>query len=344
MGDASHVDDRELDEVLDEVEAAFSFSVVAQIAGHHGAVSGIAVGPDHNKLMVTNHADNSVTSIDTDTCTSTRTVIGIHEPFAIAIAGARAYISAASAAYDSIVVVDVTTDRVVGVHPVAYSVRDLAVSSDGMHVYACRTAVHGADIAVVDNMTGHVDAIGLAAGATTGCVRVTPDGARLYVAADGPSGAELAVIDTHQQRVVDAVPIGLPIRDVALSPHGDTAYVLSCGPGFGAVVDVVDTSTNVVTATGKIAEVSGPVTQLPLSGDSERAYLVGEQSVAVVSTQTHNVIGTIAVAGQPSCVSESPDGKHLYIADYAGTVSVLTIAAPPEWARPELAQLEPAMT
>jgi len=356
VGDASYLKDRE----LAEVDTALGFSVVAQMDVHHGAVSGIAASADGSKLMVTNHADNSVSSIDTDTGISTPTAGGIDEPFAIAIAGTRAYVSTVSAAYDSIVVIDVNTDRVVEVHPVAHSVRDLGVSPDGRHVYACRTAVQGADVAVVDTMTGRVDAIGLQAGAaeapskagaTTECVRVSPDGTRLYVATDGPAGAELAVIDTHQRRVIGAVRIGSPIRDVALSPDGDTAYVLSCGADFSAVLDVVDTAASIVTATGKISDVGGLVTQLSLSGDGQRAYLVGEQSVVVLSTQTSDVIGTIAIGGQPSCVVESPDGNRLYIADYAGTVSVVAITSttaspvvPDELGLLKLPELEPAMT
>lgn len=353
MGEISDPNHRE----PDEIDTAFDFSVVDRIRVHHGAVSGIAAATDGSKLLVTNHADNSVSFIDTDTCTTSRTVTGTTEPFAVEVAGSRAYVSTASVAYDVIVVIDLATDRVVGTHPLAYSVRDLAVSPDGRHVYACRTSAAGADVAVIDTGTGDVDSIGLVAGAsapgvTTGCVRVSPDGSRLYVATDGPSGAELVVIDTVHRCVAGAVEIGRPIRDVALSPHGDAAYVLSCGFDFGAVLDVIDTGANRISCTGKIAEAGGLVTQLALSGDGERIYLVGEENVIVLGAQTHDVIGTIAVGGQPSCVVESADGNRLYVADYAGGVSVVAItsstASPvvqaAEWALLELLQLAPAAT
>jgi DNA-binding beta-propeller fold protein YncE len=101
-----------------------------------------------------------------------------------------------------------------------------------------------------------------------------------------------------------------------------------------------------------------------MSRDGQRVYLVGDQSVTVLSTTTHDIIGAIDIDGQPSCAIESPDGKRLYIADYAGTVTVLGIAAAPapafahatddepaaahrwaphQWTPPDLLLLEPTL-
>ena len=78
----------------------------------------------------------------------------------------------------------------------------------------------------------------------------------------------------------------------------------------------------------------------------------------MLCTLTHDVVGTISVANQPSCVVESPDAKYLYIADYSGEVTVAAVAsivrwAPKpaaddsettaEWVMPELPQYEPAL-
>ena len=343
-------------------ECAPGFAVVDKIPVQHGAVSGIAVSPDGMRLLVTHYGDSSFSLIDASNSAVAQTVVDVDEPFAVAVSDtsqSRAYVSTASAAYDSIVAFDIAANRVVGAHPVAHSVTDLAVSPDGRYVYASRTAANGADVAILDTETGSEDTIGIAAaaGTTAGCVRVSPDGRRLYVAANGPAAAELVVIDTHSNRVSNTFEIGCPIRDIALSPNGDTAYVGSCSPDFGAVLDVINTRTDTVTGTYKLGEIAGLLAQLVLSRDGERAYLVGDTCVTVLSTATHEVIGSIVVEAQPSCLTESPDGNRLYIADYAGAISVLAIApatgsgdvpnpdevptAPHQWALSNLLGLEP---
>jgi DNA-binding beta-propeller fold protein YncE len=347
-----------------EIGIAPGFTVTAEIAVQRGAISGIAVSPDGTLLTVTHYGDDSFSFIDTVSSAVAQTVVDIAEPFAVAVSETprrRAYLSTVSTAYDSILAFDMDANRVVSAHPVAHSVTDLAVSPDGRHVYASRTAVNGGDVAVLDTTTGKEDAIGVAAtaGTTAECVRVSPDGRRLYVAANGPSAAELVVIDTQSKRVLNTVEIGSPIRDIALSPDGAIAYVGSCSPDFGAVLDVLETRTGAIANTYKIGEIAGYLTQLELSRDGRRAYLVGESGVTVWSTATYDVIGSIVTGAQPSCATESPDGNRLYMADYSGAITVLTVAstaasaealtpdevptAPHQWAFANLLGLEPTL-
>jgi YVTN family beta-propeller protein len=387
---------------IPELGAAPGLPIVVEIPVNNGPISGIAASSDGSRLMVTNYARNSVSVIDTDACRVLDTIPGVSEPFAIAVGSAdagRAYVSTASTAYDSIEVIDVSTNMVVASHPLALSVSDLVVSADGRYVYASRNGVRGVDVAVLDTTTGLVEVIDIAdpfkaPGTTTECVRIGSDGDRLYVGANGPAGGQLVVIGTPAQSdqdadqdadrgrsrrrrkdskkstrsreaaahtglsVVGTVAIGLPIRDVALSANGAIAYVASCGADGDAVIDVIDTHTNKIASTRKISEVGGLLTGLTLSGEGDRAYLVGGDGVTVLCTLTHDVVGTIQVAKQPSCVVESPDGNYLYIADYSGAVTVAPVGsaitsgvadsvdetdAAAEWAMPELLQYEPAL-
>lgn len=382
-------------QVLDSGEAILPVSTAIPV--HNGPISGMVASPDGSRLLVTNYGNDTVSVVDTDTCRVVETVDGVNEPYAIAMGGAdpdHAYVTTVSQAYDSIAVIDMPTNTVTATHPLALSVSDLAVSADGRHVYASRNGVRGADVVVLDTTTGRVEVIDLAegpetSGITTACVRVSSDGARVYVGTNGPAGGRLVVLGatsddstTGRTRwrkkgtkkstqssgaaaqtgwsVLATIAIGLPIRDVALSPNGATAYVASCGVDCDAVVDVVDTRKYKITGTRKIGEIGGILTGMTLSGDGDRAYLVSDDGITVLCTLTHDVTGIVRVA-HPSCVVESPEGKYLYIADYSGAVIVAPVAStiaaiaadveseaevaetPAEWDVPELLAYEPAL-
>jgi DNA-binding beta-propeller fold protein YncE len=336
--------------------------MAGEIRAGRGAVSGMAVSPDGVWVMLTHYGDGSVSLVNTAQGAVALTVVDVDESYAVAMSAGRAYISSVSDEHDSVLAFDVDSDEIVAEYPLAFNVTDLAVSPNGRHLYAGRTDVDGADVAIIDTKTGKQDSVRIAAaaGTTTGCVRVSPEGRRLYVAVNGSSTAQLVVVDAVHKRVLNAVEIGSPIRDIALSPDGATAYVGSAGPDFGTVLDIVDTRTFAITATHKIGDVAGLLAQLTVSRDGERAYLVGGQDVTVLSTATQDVLGSFTVDGDPSCAIESPDGKRLYIAGYGGTVAVLDIAAAPApadvprvndelsaaprpWSVPDLLLLEPTL-
>jgi DNA-binding beta-propeller fold protein YncE len=345
-------------DVAPQMNEAKGFTAVREIAIGRGAVSGMAVSSDGRQLTVTHHGEDSVSLINTTNGAAGLTVTDVVEPLAVAMSGRRAYVSSVSAANDEILAFDTDSEYIVATYPVAFSVTDLAVSPNGRYVYAARTGDDGADVAILDTATGNKNSIGIAA-TSINCVRVSADGRRLYIAANGASTAELLVVDAQRNRVVGTVEIGSPIRDIALSPDGAIAYVASSGPDFGTVLDVVDTRHSAINATYKIGDAAGMLAQLTLSRNGERAYLVGDQHVTVWSTATQDVLGSITVGDQPSCAVESPDGTRLYIADYAGTVTVLEIAAasaptealtsgddwtaPRGWAFADLLKLEPTL-
>lgn len=320
---------------------------VTRVPLHNGPISDIDISPDGRRLVVTNYSLNAVSVIDANACRVSSTVTGLAEPFAVAMSSADAnyaYVSTATPGYDAIEVIDVVTNWRIATHRLANSVSDLTVSPDGKHVYASRNAARGADVTVLDTTTGELEVIDLATapGVTTACVRISADGRRLYVGMNAPTGGSLAVIETRtrsddrrvggRSRIVGVVDIGLPVRDVAPSHDGGTVYVASCDPVAGAVLDLVDTRANKIVVTHKIPEITGPLTRMTLSRDGERAYLVSDDRITVLSTDTQDVVGEVMVSKHPSCVVESPDGTHLYVADYSGVVTAARIAstAPPQ--------------
>jgi DNA-binding beta-propeller fold protein YncE len=343
--------------VVAGLDVATNFTAIREIAVGRGAVSGIAVSSDGGLLTATHHGNDSVSLIKTIDGAVKLAVTDIDEPFAVAMSGRFAYVSSVSEAHDEVLAFDTGSERIVATYPVEFGVTDLVVSPNGRYVYAGLTGTEGAEVAILDTVTRKQEFVRIDA-STVGCVRVSPDGRRLYVAANSASAAQLVLVDTGRNCVISSVGIGSPIRDIALSPNGAVAYVGSCDPDFGTVLDIVDTRNSSVNATCKIADATGALTQLRLSRNGDRAYLVGDQDVTVWSTVTQDVLGSLTVSAQPSCVVESPDGARLYIADYAGTVTVLEIAAEtpgtgfapdddwtglPGWAFSDLWALEPTL-
>lgn len=333
------------------------FPVVTRIDVNDGPIGGIAATEDGRSVMVTNCSGGSVSIVDTRAGAVVSTIPGIPEPLSIAVGGRdRACVSSASATYDAFAVLDLRDQRLVGVRPVAFPVTDVAVGPDAERVYCSVTAGERAGVAAIHTTTGAGDVVTISAtpGTTAGSVRISPDGRRLYVAVHGASSDQLVLMETQALRAIGSVEIGSPIRDVAVSSNGSTVYVASCGPDFGALLDVIDTRSGMVAGTAKITGAGGFVTQLALSADGERAYLVNDHGVTVLSTATLDVVGSVTVGGSPSCVVETADGTHLCIADYAGFVTVVStatdsvradddITARHEWALPQLLDFAPAL-
>lgn len=315
---------------------------VVRVPLHNGPISDMDISPDGRRLVATNYGRNMVSVIDASTCRLSSALTGLAEPFAVTMSRADsnyAYVSIATAGYDAIEVIDVVTNWRIATHRLANSVSDLTVSPDGKYLYASRNGIRGADVTVLDTTTGELEVIDLATvpGTTTECVRISADGRRLYVGMNAPTGGSLAMLETRtrsdnrrvggRSRLVGVVDLGLPLRDVALSNDGGTAYVASCDPVAGAVLDVIDTRVNKIVGTHKIPEITGPLTRMTLSRDGARAYLVSDDRITVLSTHEQDVVGEVKVSQHPSCVVESPDGTHLYVADYSGVVTAARIAS-----------------
>jgi DNA-binding beta-propeller fold protein YncE len=84
-------------------------------------------------------------------------------------------------------------------------------------------------------------------------------------------------------------------------------------------------STNRITDTIELG--IGAPTQMKLSPDKTRAYVVDYDHVAVLCTLSHEVVTTVTVDARPSSVAVDSDGGRLYIADYAGDVAAFSVAS-----------------
>ena len=108
---------------------------------------------------VANQADDSVAVLDATSSAVVAVVEGVTEPSAVVIADGRAVVATVTMSHDAVTVVDAGAEAPVVEHPLALSVRDVAVESTGRYVYAARSGRDGADLAIVDTSTGRVATI-----------------------------------------------------------------------------------------------------------------------------------------------------------------------------------------
>lgn len=317
-----------------EFDHAPGFTMTGRTFVGRGPIADMSVSP-HGVVFVTNRTDNSVSQMQAETLAVLATSIGTNEPFVVKSSDSRVFVSTASATFDSVTVIDARTGTIVATYPLAGTVRDLAVSPDGFRVYVARTGIDGADVAVIDTVTGAISRIDLGTRreTTAEAITISRDNAWVYVASVNHLGSELVVIDTRDHRVTGWRAFATAIRSIAVSPDGATVYVGGHDSKIGAHVDIVEARTCRVAHT---VAIGGPATQLLLSSGGDRVYVVNGRQIAVMCAATREIIATVSLDTEPTCINESCDGKRIFIADYDGRVTAYSVASTTEPAAPAL--------
>ncbi|BBX20567.1 YncE family protein [Mycolicibacterium duvalii] len=286
----------------------------------HGPVGEIAASG--STVVVANFADDTVSLFDAATLAPTATIAVDGEPVAVVAADERVYVSVASQGHDAVSVIDVESRAVVATYPLASGVTALAVSPDGKRVYAGRSAGQRVELSVIDTTAERVGTIDIGSGpaANIDAVRVDPSAKQIYVAVTDEQGSQLVVVDAETTRVSRVIPVGAPIRDIAYG--GDAVFVLTSDRAVGGAVYVVDLATHRVS---DFVALGGAPTQLSLSPDEARAYVVDYDRVTVVCALSLDILDTLKVDARPSCVAHRVDGSQLFIADYSGAVNGFSV-------------------
>jgi DNA-binding beta-propeller fold protein YncE len=310
--------------------AVVALSNALPIPGAHGVLSGLpgvvtemVVGDDGRTLVAACYGEGTVSVVDLNTLTVRASCAGVDEPYALAAAGDRVYVSSAALSADSVIAIDTAAGVPLAAREITSRARGIAVSPTGDVLYVARGGEDTADIAVIDVESGDLSGIPVsdAADASVDTVRLNNDGTRLFAGLTTAAGGALLVIDVATRRVLHTVPVAGSIGDIAVHRDGRKVFATGRDDERGSVVSVIDTAAGRVTAS---VEVSGLATQV-IAG-ANRAYVVHGDQIAIVNTATSTIVDSIDVGWPVSCVAIGRDEASLYVADFDGAVS--TVAVP----------------
>jgi YVTN family beta-propeller protein len=289
------------------------------------AIAYVAHSHTHSMSVIKIPADETVSTIEIGTTSvgSATQIPTYPQNVAVTPDGSRAYVTDGNA---SVWVVDTQTRSVVAIVPAGMSPDDVVISPNGRSAYIT-TLICGAmsscaaSVEVIDTTTNTVAStipITNALGVGLSGITITSDGARVYVGED--SGKDIFVIDTATNNLLTTIPTANSgFMDVSSSPDGSRVYAVgfALGSPFDSFfVDVIDTQTNVVSATIELGNQEEPV-HIAITPDGAHAYVTGDGGhVWVVDTVKNSLIATIPVTSGNNPlfgVAITPDGARAYV-------------------------------
>jgi len=337
---ASRVEARTLAYVTNNSQAGFvsvidvaTLSTITTVGISDGTestgASAIAVAPDGTYAYVLGDTDLHILD------TSTNTVVGEMRLTGSGIAftpdGRQAYIAGCGSS--GVCVVDTASRTITAV--LGTTGGWLSVSPDGKSVYVSS----GDELSVIDTAS-HRLASSIAIGRPATAIAITPDGTRAYLAT-GPFAIDVpstvSVVDLEAQRVIATVPVGSSPAAIAITSDGGRAYVTN---HFGttcrvepfdecvSTVSVIDTATNVVTATVFLGDITEPL-GIAITPDDTQAFVAElEGGVAVVDLATNAVVADVVVGDGPNSVAIAEVPAPSMMTPTTSPVSTSTTPAP----------------
>lgn len=290
------------------------------VSGLRGAVTDLGVSHDGRHLVAAHYGDDAITVIDVATLGVVATASDIAEPYAVAIAD-RAYVRSASISDDTVVAVDLESGAQLATCEIGTGATGLVVSPAGDRLYVSRASDAGADVAVIDIESGALTTIPLTRGdgVSTGALRINRAGTRLYAALTTAAGGALLMIDARTGQV-KSVAIGASIGEIAVDDMDRRIFVSGWDAESGGVLRIVDTATARIIHTIELDDQPGA---LLVTGGA--VYLANGDDVVVIDASTAQAVNRRSIGRAVSCLAVSQDGSRLYVGDYDGSVTALSV-------------------
>ncbi len=151
-------------------------------------------------------------------------------------------------------------------------------------------------------------------------MKFSPDGELAFVTLEVPG--QIEVIDVSSQQSIERIQVDGQPFGLAFSPDGNFLYV-TCASGHDNTIWCIDTESFVAE---ELCSVGSNPTGLVVSHDSQFLYVSRYTAgdVAVVSTQSGDVVQYINTARWPFDIQWSPDGQYIWVMnDLGNSISII---------------------
>jgi YVTN family beta-propeller protein len=262
-----------------------------------------AVGqiPQVNYTYVANAADGTVSAVDLVNEQVVWTLkIGERAAHGIAASPDAGIVYAGDAAARELVVIDAGQQAVIKRIPLSTAVHGIDISPDGQTLWVGgaldNDPVQGT-LTVIDTASLTItDVISPGLGSASHFT-FTPDGREVWIASTSTN--LVWIVDTHTRQVAAAVPLSLPEAAQRPLPGDDWDEYLAERQIIG-------------------------LNEVAISPDGRRAYAVGPTTseLFVIDVAGRHVLDNVTAGERAHGVSVSPDGREVWVADWAGVVNV----------------------
>jgi len=229
---------------------------------------------------------------------------------------------------DDVAVIDTSTKTVIARIAVGAKPYSVATSPDNKYIYVTNRGIDNDGSVSVISVATNTVASTVAVGGDPTSVVVSPDGAHVYILktefvdAGGYFTAVgmVSVLRTSTNSIVTTVPVEGQPCGLAMSPDGNYVYVTT----DAGLLSVVATSSNAKVANIVIGNDVGIGNGVAVSPDGAHVYVLGMETVFVISTKSNTVVTTVSGLGAPSGVVVSSDGTYVYVTEnWNNTVSAI---------------------
>jgi YVTN family beta-propeller protein len=242
----------------------------------------------------------------------------------VSVCGSLAY--AANSFNDTLAVIDLKTDQLVGHLPTGQAPVNPTFNRDWSKLYVANS--QDGTLTVIDARTSRVVDTIPAGGPKPSGLRFLPDGRHLVISYLGETTKDqstLGVMDLQSGKLIKNIPVGSQSERFDITPDGKFAYV---GNLTAQSISVVDLEKGTIAATIPTPEPL-PFNVL-VSPKGARAYVanVMGSSILEIDTATNEVIQVIKTAAGPNGMTFTPDGDNILITNvYAGRLQAYNLSS-----------------